>query len=270
VALFWSAPFRITMLLAPAIVALHAAALPFQSCKAAPPTAPTLDHAIVVVDDLDSASNRFRRSGFRIKQGRPHANGLLNRHIKFRDRTEVELMTVRGTPRDDIARDYAKLMRAGDGGVYVALQVKDLNTVARHASTMGARVQRPSSGPWSFVSFTDTSSLAAVFFGNGGGGVLDPDSIFQHRPPVEALEEAWVEGGPALAELLRRLGAAECGTATGPGGISGQRFALRRGSIVVMATRSNARPRVLGVVLDTPSRPATTVRPIPEFWIHYR
>src|SRR5512134_3767719 len=89
------------------------------ACEA--PNAPALDHAIVVVNNLDAASDAFRRAGFRIKRGRLHANGLLNNHIKFRDGTEIELMTVRGRPGDDMARRYAGLMAGGDRGVYVAL-----------------------------------------------------------------------------------------------------------------------------------------------------
>jgi hypothetical protein len=257
------------MLLTPIIIASFTAAHPVQACNAAA-NAPALDHAIVVVNHLDSASDRFRRLGFRIKAGRLHANGLLNRHIKFRDGTEVELMTLRGAPRDDMARGYSDLMRAGDGGAYVALQVPELRVVARHASEIRRGFRTSSSGPWSFLSFADTSSLAAIFFTTGGGGVIDADSIFRHRPAVDRLGEAWVEGSHELRELLRRLGAADCGVAKGPDGISGERFALRRGSIVVVQKSGNTRPRVLGVVLDAPSAPQSTIRPIPQFWIHYR
>jgi hypothetical protein len=36
--------------------------------------------------------------GFTLKQGQLHANGLDNRHLKFEDGTELELMTVGSTP----------------------------------------------------------------------------------------------------------------------------------------------------------------------------
>jgi hypothetical protein len=55
-----------------------------------------------------------------------HPDGLLNRHIKFRDGTEVELMTVSGAPRSRMARDYASLLAAGEGGVYAALWTNDM------------------------------------------------------------------------------------------------------------------------------------------------
>jgi hypothetical protein len=257
------------MLITPLIVAAHIGALASQQCQAAA-TAPALDHAIVVVNNLDAGADAFRTLGFRIKAGRPHANGLLNRHIKFRDGTEVELMTVRGAPRDEMARDYARLMRAGDGGVYLALSVPDLNRVERHAMQLNARARASSSGPWRFVSFPDSSELAAVFFTSGGGTIVDADSIFRHQPPVDRFAEAWVEGGSELTDLLRRLGAADCGTARGPDGRAGQRLALRRGNIVVVERQGAQRPRVLGVVLDTPASTQAIVRPIATFWIQYQ
>src|SRR5687768_8791793 len=94
-------------------------------CKA-PTAAPALDHAIIVVSDLEHAVSAFRNVGFQIKPGRLHANGLLNAHIKFAEGGEIELMTVRGAARDAMARDYAALLEQGDGGVYVALKVRSL------------------------------------------------------------------------------------------------------------------------------------------------
>ena len=56
-------------------------------------SAPRLDHVIIAVRDLDAASAGFVRHGFRLKPGRLHANGLLNRHIKFRDGTEQNFLS---------------------------------------------------------------------------------------------------------------------------------------------------------------------------------
>jgi hypothetical protein len=87
------------------------------------PAAPALDHVVIVVRDIEAASAGFAREGFRLKHGRLHANNLLNRHIKFRDGTGIELMTVVGEPGDAMAGRYVQLLRDGEGGVYVALAV---------------------------------------------------------------------------------------------------------------------------------------------------
>lgn len=243
-------------------------AVPPPSCQA--PSAPALDHAIVAVRDLEAASDSFRRAGFRIKAGRLHPNGLLNGHIKFPDGTELELMTVRGAAGDDMARRYAAIMAAGDVGAYVALSVADLAPVERHTAAAGLVTRRSSSGPWQFLSFADASPAVAVFFTAGNAPVADADSIFRHRPRVTALAEVWVEGGAELGALLQRLGSVPCGEVRGPDGRAGQRWALSRGTIVIVPHPGNARPRVLGAVLEAPGDESRTVRPLPGFWIQYR
>ncbi|HET9440900.1 MAG TPA: VOC family protein [Longimicrobiales bacterium] len=239
-----------------------------QKCDAAP-SAPALDHVILLTRDLDSASAAFRRFGFRIKPGRLHANGLLNRHIKFRDGTEIELMTVHGRPRDRMALDYAGLLRRGEGGVYVALKVEDAEAAQRLSHSAGLATRRSASGPWRFLSFPASSPAAAVFFTSGDAPLQDADSTFGHDPEVRAMTEAWIEGGAQLGVLLRSLGAAACGNYRAPDGRIGQRWMLARGSIVIVPSRGNGRPRVLGVVLRSPAQ-RKLARPLPEFWLQYQ
>lgn len=231
------------------------------------PHAPELDHAIVAVRDLDAASDAFRRVGFRIKPGRPHANGLLNAHIKFRDGTELELMTVQGSARDAMARDYAALIAEADGGVYVALRIDSLARVRHAADAASLDVVGSASGAWQFASFLATSSAAAIFFTEGGGAVQDPDSIFEHEPAAHGLEEVWLEGGAELETLLQSLGAAPCDVARGPDGVIGRRWILKRGSLVIVPARAGVRPRVLGVVLAREARSGELRRPIASFWV---
>ena len=237
-------------------------------CRAA--AAPALDHAIIAVQDLDVAAEAFRRAGFRIKPGRLHANGLLNQHIKFPDGTEIELMTVRGAPGDDMARRYADLVKAGDGGVYVALKVDEIATAERDAAALGLKTRRSSSGPWQFLGFVNPSPAAAVFFTSGGAPAVDDPAIFAHEPRRTSLVEVWLEGGDALGRLLGRRGSKPCGEATGPEGRTGQRWALRNGSLVVVPSRGTDRPRLLGAILETTGESPGVIRPIPQFWIGYQ
>lgn len=62
---------------------------------ASAPIAVGLDHVPVAVADLAAAAERYQRLGFTLKPGRPHENGIENRHAKFRDGTEIELITAR-------------------------------------------------------------------------------------------------------------------------------------------------------------------------------
>ena len=71
-----------------------------------------LNHVPVVVSDLDEASHAYRRLGFSLKEGRPHANGLVNRHVKFPDGTEVELITAPPAV-DSLTTYYQEAARQG-------------------------------------------------------------------------------------------------------------------------------------------------------------
>jgi hypothetical protein len=224
---------------------------------------------VLVVPDLDSAAAAFRARGFRIKQGRLHANNLLNRHIKFRDGTSLELMTLAGRPGDALAQDYADLLRGGARGVYVGLTVPSIDGPARAAKERGLESRRSSSGPARFLSFPAQSAAAAIFFGADGPTVHDPDSLVTHTPPAGALEEVWIEGAAALVDLLLDLGANRCGPVRSTGGLAGERIALSRGFVVVTPATPGVRPRVLGVVLRSPA-PLPRIQPLPTFWLEYR
>ena len=227
-----------------------------------------------MVRDLDTASEPFARLGFRFKEGRLHENGLLNRHIKFRDGTELELMTVRGEAGDSMARNYRRLLREGEGGVFAALKVPDLRPIEDAAERLGLPVRRSGSGPWRFLSFPPPSDASAVFFGSGWTAPADPDSIFQHGNPATTLEEAWIEGGPSLEALLREVGARACGPARLPDGKDGTRWILGRGSLVVVPFRGPAPgPRLRGVAFGANAEISAerrgAVEPLPGFWIRF-
>jgi hypothetical protein len=233
---------------------------------AAAPGAPALDHAIIVARDVDDMANDFRASGFRIKRGRLHANGLDNRHIKFPDGSGIELMTVRGEGTDAMAKRYVDLMNAGDGGAYVALKVDSVGDAERVGDKLELSTRRSGSGPWQFLGF-NAQPVAAVFFMSGDAVVQDADSVFAHEPRVSTLAEVWLEGGEELITLLRSLGAVDCDRMQSPDGRVGRRLGLRKGSVVIVPMREGQRPRVIGAVLTAKSCVAERRHPIPSFWI---
>jgi glyoxalase-like protein len=238
-------------------------AVALAACEA-PEALVRLDHAIVVVHDLDAAAARFAPLGFVLKPGRPHPDGLLNRHIKFRDGTEVELMTVAGKPTSRMARDYQELLAAGEGGVYAALWTDDIERVRKAAARVGApRLTRL--GPWSFLSLPGVPDTGGVFVGAGSAPANDPDSVLSHANGAQGLASVWVEGGPALDDVLTALGSRPCGPVRLPDGRTGTRWALARGSLVVV--RSNGQ-RILGVELRRrDAAPPATHEPLRGFWV---
>jgi hypothetical protein len=249
-------------------LAIQAVAAPDSSCIA-PDAAVGLDHAIVVVRNLDSAAARLAPLGFRFKLGRLHPDSILNRHIKFPGGSEVELMTVAGTPTSRMARDYADLLRAGEGGVYAALWTADMDRVRAEAARIG-RSRFTRLGAWQFLSLPGVADTRAVFFGAGGLPVNDPDSVLAHPNGAIGLATAWVEGGPALRRLLAALGGRPCGSVTLPGGRAGTRWALAQGSLVLVAGGGRS-PRVLGVEIERRGGGEPRLfEPLPGFWMLLR
>ena len=239
-----------------------------QPC-AGSPSAPKLDHVILVVRDLDRAAAAFEAHGFRIKPGRLHPNNLLNKHIKFRDGSEIELMTVKGRGLDGMARGYQEMLAAGEGGVYLAMSAAD-PAALRAAAVRAQLVPRQRNyGPWTFTSFP-ASAASAVFFTSGGSAPVDPEALVSHAPDVTGLADVWVEAGPELGELLAALGASNCGPAPRSDGPPGTRWALARGSVVIVPPRNPARRRLLGATLQRRATGGAKIYPHPAFWLRYQ
>jgi hypothetical protein len=226
-----------------------------------------LDHAIIVVRNLDSASARFAPLGFRFKLGRLHPDSLLNRHIKFRDGTELELMTLAGRPMSRMASEYRELLDASEGGVYAALWTTDMERVRRAVASVGTP-RLTQLGAWQFLSVPDAPETQVVFIGAGGYPANDPDSVLAHANGANRLSAAWVEGGAQLEQLLASLGSRACGDYRLPDGRDGTRWALSSGSLVVV--RSSGR-RILGIEIERAGSPEERIHePLRGFWVLLR
>ncbi|HEX8906001.1 MAG TPA: VOC family protein, partial [Longimicrobiaceae bacterium] len=84
--------FRSLSAAAALVCVTAASAWPQARCDPASAIA-RVDHVPVAVRDLEAAVRDFAALGFSFKPGRPHPNSILNQHVKFRDGTEVELIT---------------------------------------------------------------------------------------------------------------------------------------------------------------------------------
>ena len=77
-----------------------------------------LDHVVMVVRDLDSATDDYRRRGFTVTPGGEHADGLThNALIPFADGSYLELVAFH-EPRREVTHRWWKI--AADGGGLVA------------------------------------------------------------------------------------------------------------------------------------------------------
>ena len=90
------------------------------SVAARQPRAISLDHVVLAVNDLEATAAKFRKFGFALKPGRPHANGIRNEHVKFADGTEIELLTA-PTATDALTKTYRQHLADGDGPAFLSL-----------------------------------------------------------------------------------------------------------------------------------------------------
>src|SRR4029453_15768589 len=138
----------------------------------------------IAVNDLDQAAAAYRRLGFVLKPGRPHANGIRNLHAKFPDGTELELITAPAA-RDALTTTYRRHLAAGDGPAFLAFYVPP--------DQRAPGIDVP----------------AHVFFGPRNHSPTDRPLHFDHANTAESLLAVWLAGGDLSAErrVLSALGA---------------------------------------------------------------
>jgi catechol 2,3-dioxygenase-like lactoylglutathione lyase family enzyme len=234
-----------------------------------------LDHVVIAVPELAAASDTLRALGFRIKDGRVHADGLSNRHVKFRDGTGLELMSLASAPRSAIARDYAARIARSATGAFAVLWTSEFDAVASTRSTRALSIEMSESRPFRFLVPHDGGHAAAVFVGTGGVPPVDPDSLVNHANGVTSLAAAWIEAGRGIEEWFSTFVSASCGPVRLPDGRIGTRWPTSTGSVVLVLTNtSEVAPRLLGVELErsTPHErwPARDWQPFTGFWLRVR
>ncbi len=174
----------------------------------AAPAAPSvaLSHVPIAVADLERASADFVRLGFALKEGRPHPNGIRNQHVKFRDGTEIELITA---PRatDELTRHYREILRTGDRAAFLSLYPADPDLAARQIEGAGLPVRRGSV----YVDFPYSTPLGYVFFASLNQSPTDRPEHFAHENSATSLVGVRLESASFDAErrLFKALGLAE-------------------------------------------------------------
>ena len=205
-----------------------------------------VDHVPVAVRDLDAAAREFAAMGFSFKPGRPHPNSILNQHVKFRDGTEVELITAT-EPRDGLARYYLDFLREGEGGAFAALDgAADSVFRAIHPVEPGARLE-----PGSYadgVGFPAEHPLRYLFFIRYRERPADLPEQVTHANTAARLRAVWLRTPDPRREqrMLERLGG--CASAITLLGASVRE--VRLGSTSVYLLPSRGRRMAAGVTLE--------------------
>jgi hypothetical protein len=176
------------------------------SIAAAPPALPQMvegvDHIPLAVNNLDQAVADFQRLGFVLKPGRPHTDGIRNAHVKFRDGTEIELITA-SSPTDALARGYVDWLKGGDGPAFWGLFNPDLVGLTARLSHLGLAPTNDGD----LVSFPQTAFPHRLFFADRLWSPTDRPEHFAHPNTAYHLEGVWLAGAEAERRLVLTLGA---------------------------------------------------------------
>ncbi len=208
-----------------------------------------IDHVITVVADLDSAVNVFNNLGFSIKRGRLHDNGLLNAHIKFKNNSSFEIMSITLTPTDEVAKNYAALLKNGEGAVFLAITGISTNAMIEKLEALGLGYSRISGKSWDYITFPENSSLAHIFFIDYHIKVDDPNEVLTHRNFTEQLSQVWIEGSDSVRYLFHGLQIQPMEAITDPVLGKGNRYSTKSGDIIIVPVDNpNLRPRIKMVI----------------------
>lgn len=229
-----------------------------------------IDHVILAVNDIDEAKRTFSTFGFQQKEGRLHKNGVFNQHMKFKNGTELELITLVRKPGDIQAKEYASFLKVGDGGAFCALR-GDLKSVQFQAQKLGIEALAVNSGIFHYVVFS-SQGFENIFFIKYDNPMQEPDeTLLLHPNGAAGIEEVVMEASPLLGKLLLSLGAKKCGFSEMNDGRKGTRYELANGKLTVIPHSVQTRPRVKEIQIQSrKSSQSSKVRLIEKYGVRIR
>jgi hypothetical protein len=148
-----------------------------------------LSHVPIAVADLDGAAADYARLGFAFKEGRAHPDGIRNRHVKFRDGTEIELITAPAAT-DALTTHYRQLIAEGDGPAFLALDVQPPAVAIARLTHAGL----PASTTGGSTDFPFESPLGYVFFAGLNQSPTDRPEHFAHANGATSLVSVTLAG----------------------------------------------------------------------------
>ena len=209
-----------------------------------------IDHAIVAVLNLENAIASFKEMGFTIKPGRLHKNGLQNSHIKFSDKTELELMSVTKEPTDTISSAYYSFLESGEGGAFLALSGIPIHVVKTRLKKNNIKHTVILGRLWDYVVFPEGSGIDHLFFIEKHRTFTDKNWVYKHDNGIASIRKIWIEGDNRLEKLLKILGAHRCANISTKEA-TGEVYSVNNAEIIIVPTNNrNTRLRFKGISFD--------------------
>ena len=173
----------------------------------------SLEHLTIAVPDLRESSNFLRDSlGFTIKMGRVHSNSIENSHVKFKDKSSIELITAK-TPMDDLAKWYLKYLKQfpAGAGAFLGIRVDDedeMNRIEELIIELGMDYSRLNFEYSDIIYFGEKVLINTIFFIRYKVEVKDRSAILKHKNTANALYSVWMNSKQPdkVSELLHKFG----------------------------------------------------------------
>lgn len=165
-----------------------------------------VDHIISVVADIEESIQDFEEIGFSVKRGTLHSNGLINAHIKFRNHSSFELMSLRGEPEDETASEYKALLEEKEGGVFIVLTGIKTDSLSSVLTVLGIEHNTIPGNLWNYITFPQSSSLAHFFIIEYLYVSNDSEDILNHKNGSEKVSKVYVEGDEQVLKFLSDIG----------------------------------------------------------------
>lgn len=103
-----------------------------------------IDHVVILVDELEAATARFRTLGFTVTPGGRHPSGTHNALVCFRDGSYFELIAF--WDATDHVHPFHRHLAIGPGIITYALAVDDLDRTVVALRQSGMRYEEPQLG----------------------------------------------------------------------------------------------------------------------------
>jgi hypothetical protein len=207
----------------------------------------------IAVYDLTQAIATFEEGlGFSTKPGTVHGNGLRNAHVRFRDDSALELMSVEGGIPDALSDLYRSFLADGEGGAFVALAAGPIDSVLVRLGERleGASVSRGPAVDW--IAFPVGHDLHPVFLVDVRSRAPDAPAQREHANGALGIAQVRLQlrDPESLERLLAPLGARACGSWTDRTGVPVTGLGLRGGTLVAVPLENGAkRGRIASVTL---------------------
>nr|WP_321236743.1 VOC family protein [uncultured Psychroserpens sp.] len=166
----------------------------------------SIDHVIILVPDLDKSIEKYKDHGFTLKKGRKHENGIVNSHIKFKNKSSIELISVSDKPKDDISKDYYNLKKNKEQGVFLAISGFKIREIEKKIESLDIKYEIINTKYWNYLTFKSELGLNHIFFIEYKFEVQDSLNLFTHKNHSEKIKSINIDGNDLTITLLKHLG----------------------------------------------------------------